>query len=155
MKVSNLEYLVDFLRVHIGDTGGSPTYSDETLHNTLRYAVMSLAARWHSKYYLTSDGVVIRNPTEIFDFSSPPVIQVPDTRPIILMASIIIKGGNKNSQAGNTISFRDDEISYSNLEASRQTSSSLQDDINELNNLFGKKLARAFYDSLVGWPQQY
>lgn len=155
MKTSNLEQLLDFLRLHIGDTGIA-TYSDETLHNALRYAVSSLMPRWSNKYYLDVDGVVHRSPDgSLFYFSSPPVVQSSDVRPIVLMASIIMKGGKKFSGVDNAVSWRDDEVSFSNLESSRQMTSTLNDDINELNRVLPTKLARPLHGTLYGFRRDW
>jgi hypothetical protein len=157
-KKSNLEGLIDFLRVHIGDTTGSPTYSDETLHNALRYGIMTLQPRWKSRYYLSADGVVTRSTSVRFEVAAPPVIQGKDVRAVILQASIIIKGGNKFSRSGSAVNWRDEEISFSNVESARQMSSTLTDDIQELEGLVpskNKKLANALYGSLYGWANDW
>ncbi len=151
-KRSNLEELLPDLRVQIGDTDSTPTYSDELLHAILRSAVSALMRRWSDKYYVDNEGVIYRNPNETFDWSSPPVVQRKDWRAITLQASIMIKSGKKFSESGNAVSWRDDEISYSSIEAAKQRSSTLTDDIVELDGLFPKtKLARPLYGRLKGW----
>ncbi len=154
-KASNLEELILPLRIQIGDTSATPTYSDETLHLTLKSSVSALMRRWNDKYYIDSDGVAHRNPYETFAFSSPPVIQYRDHRPIILQASIMIKGGMKYSESGNAVNWKDEEISYSNVEAARQRSSTLQDDVTELNALLPVKLAGVSYGRLYGWKHEW
>ncbi len=156
-KSSGLEELISILRIQIGDTESTPTYSDETLHEILRHSVSSLMNRWNHKYFVDNDGVVQRDTSDfIFDYSSPPVIQRQDHRAIVLMASIMIKSGKKFSTSSNTISFRDEEISYSNIESSRQLSSSLQDDLSELETMLPKKkLAKAVYSRLYGEVPDY
>jgi hypothetical protein len=157
-KTSNLEELILPLRIQIGDTGGTPSYSDETLHEILRVAVNGLMRRWNSKYYVDNNGVVQRNTTITFEFSSPPVIQRADHRAIVLMASIMIKGGKKFTEVSQVVSWRDDEVSYSNIEGARQRSTSLEDDVTELNSILPlpmKKLARALYGDLPGWTQDF
>ena len=154
-KTSNLEELIAPLRIQIGDLATTPTYSDETLHMVLRNAVTALMRRWNDRYYVDVDGVVHRNSGIEFIWSSPPVIQSGDTRPIIVQASIMIKTGKKFSEAGNAVSWKDDEISYSNREAALQTSSSLKDDIDELNTLLPVKLAGTKYGRLLGWDKDW
>jgi len=156
-KTSNLEELIYPLRIHIGDIAATPVYSDEVLHSTLRVAVSALMLRWYDKYYVDVDGVVHRNPsTSIFSFSSPPVIQNKDWMPIILQASIMLKSGKKFSESGNAISWRDDEISYSAIEAGKQRSDSLKDDIDALEKLLpSKKLARTLYGRLYPRMNDY
>lgn len=156
-KTSNLEELIGALRIQIGDIDTTPTYSDEHLHQVLGYAVNALMPRWSKKYYLDNDGVVQRNTgNAVFDFSSPPVIQRQDERAIILQASIMIKSGKKFSESGNAVTWKDEEISYSNREAALQRASSLSDDVAELNSILpAKKLARALYGRLYGWSKDY
>lgn len=155
-KTSNLEELIAPLRIQLGDLTATPTYSDETLHLVLRNAVEALMWRWYDKYYLTTEGVVARNPNITWEWSSPPVIQHKDRRPIVLQASIMIKTGAKFSESGNVASWRDDEISYSNIEAARQRSSTLDDDIKELEGLLpAKRLARPQSGRLGGWQKDW
>jgi hypothetical protein len=155
VKISNLEELIFPLRVHIGDID-SGTFSDQNLHGILRVAVAALMRRWNDRYYVDNDGVVHRNPNITFEWSSPPEIQHKDRRPIVLQASIMIKSGAKFSESGNTASWRDEEISYSNIESARQVSSSLSDDVAELDSLVPKqKLAYPVYGRLYGWKEHY
>jgi len=154
-KRSNLEELIGPLRVQIGDIGPVPTYSDETLHLVLRYATSALMVKWRDKYFVDVEGVVHRNSNETFDFSSPPEIQSKDWRAIVLQASIMIKSGTKFSESGNVASWRDEEIAYSNIESARQRSSTLDDDVAELNRLFPTKLARTGYGKLYGWTKDW
>lgn len=156
-KSSNLEILIDALRLQIGDTGVTMTYSDESLHSTLKYAVNALMRRWQNRYYLDSENVVQRNTINCyFDFASPPVIQRQDERAIVLMGAIIIKGGKKFSTASDVVSWKDDEVAYSNIESSRQTASSLSDDIKELELLLpSKRLARSISGRLEGYAREY
>ncbi len=154
---SNLEELISMLRIQIGDTSEtSPTYSDDLLHQILRNAVAALMRRWNDRYYLDNNGVVFRHPSETFQWSSPPVIQHKDRRAIVLQASITIKSGKKFTESDNVANWRDEEISYSNVEAARQRSSTLADDVAELENtLPAKKLARSSSERLYGWTTGY
>ena len=155
-KASNLEELIFPLRVQIGDTSEDQTFSDNSLHGILRVAVADLMRRWNDKYYVDNDGVVHRNPNITFEWSSPPEIQGKDRRPIVLQASIMIKSGAKFSESGDAVSWRDEEISYSSIEAARQKSSSLSDDMSELDALLPRrKLAYPVYSKLYGWKEDY
>jgi hypothetical protein len=154
-KRSNVEELLDPLRTHLGDTGTSPTYSDETLHRVLIDAVAAIGPRWRNKYYL-SDGAVERNTVNCtFEFTSPPVIQKVDERPIVLMASIMIKSGAVYTGAGDSVSWKDEEFSYSNESGQREKTASLQRDIDELNGFFPSKLAGPLYSRLKGWKKEW
>jgi hypothetical protein len=118
-------------------------------------SVEALMTRWSNRYYISADGVVTRNPNCTFEFSTPPVIQSKDKRAIVLMASIILKSGKKNTQSSSTASWKDDEVSYSNIEGSKQLSSSLTEDINELNRMLPIKLAQAKVHRNYGWVQDF
>jgi len=152
-KASGLEDIIEPLRIHLGDTGPTYSYTDELLHGALRSSVNALMNRWYRKYFVDNDGVVQRNPTASYDFSNPPVIQRQDERAIVLQASIMIKGGQKFSNVDNAISWKDDEISYSAIEAAKQRSSTLADDQSELDIILParKKLARPVSERLYGW----
>lgn len=155
-KASNLEELILILRFQIGDTDATPTYSDETLHIILRNAVSALMRRWSDRYFVDVEGVIHRNTSETFEWSSPPVIQHKDRRAIVLQASIVIKGGKKFSESGNVASWKDEEISYSNIEGAKQRSSTLTDDIAELESLLpSKRLARPRYGRQYGWARDW
>lgn len=158
-KRSNLEELIGALRVQIGDYSAIATYSDETLHNVLRYAVNALMRRWGNKYYVDNSGIVNRNLDYVsFDCAEPPVIQRQDERAIVLQASIMIKSGAKFSTVSSVVSWRDEEFSYSNTEAARQRSSTLNDDIAELDSILpppNKKLARAKMGRLEGFTADW
>ena len=156
-KISNLEELITPLRIQIGDLTSDPTYSDETLHEILRQSVAALMTRWNDRYYVTNEGVIERNTNEAFDWSSPPVIQHKDRRAIVLMASIMIKSGKKFAESGNIQNWRDEEISYSNVESARQLSSTAQEDRTELEAILpaGKRLARPLMDRLYGEPRPW
>lgn len=160
MEYTTVGYLIAPLRRHLGDITSPYTYEDSVLSGYLLDAVKALGGRWDHKYYVTtiggvSDLVVRTNEPDRFDFSEPPVIQYQDERPVILQASIIVKSSNKFSSSGSAVNWRDEEISYSNIESARQRSSALADDIAELNSLLVKKLARPKYGRLYGWNKEW
>ena len=155
-KASNLEDLIFPLRMQIGDTEKPYSLSDSYLHGVLLEGIYALMSRWNDKYYATNDGVVLRNPNTDFEWSSPPEIQQKDRRPIVLQASILIKSGVKFSESGSVASWKDEEISYSNIESAKQRSSTLEDDMKELEAILpSKKLARPKYGRLFGWKENY
>lgn len=159
ISVSNQKDIYDLLfelRLHLGDY--DPTsyrYMDKWLVTSLLLAVKSLQKWWNYRYLVdfnTED--VYRNPNIVFEYAEPPVIQDSDVRPIILMASIIIKKGQLENSAWSTGSWRDNEISVSNIEGSRVRQTSLNDDWNELKDLLRppqKKLAQAVKGRLPGY----
>jgi hypothetical protein len=155
MECTSVNYLITPLRRHLGDLTEPYEYEDAVLSGCLLDAVKALGTRWQGKYYVAEvesveDQVVRNSNADLFEFSEPPVIQYQDERPIILQASIIIKGSIKFDESGSVSSWRDEEFSYSNIESARQRSSTLDDDLQELNRILPIKLAKPVYGRLYG-----
>lgn len=171
---SDLDYLIGSLRAHLGDVQSPYTFSDELLRRALVDAVKALSFRWQSRYTISATGTIgalnytasgldynyysiSRNTVKyIFIDSEPPVIQIGDELPIILQASIIIKSGNLylGSAAGRFGSWRDDELSYSNIASVTSYRTSLEDDKAKLDEVLPPrtgKLARPSRQSLPGF----
>lgn len=152
---TNLDYLIDMLRLHLGDTDpASYRYMDEWLRTALVASVKELQRWWNYRYLLDSSYNVYRNPNHVFLFSEPPIIQDADEKPIILMASIIIKKGSLENNSWNVGSWRDAEISYSNIEGNRAKLESIRDDWNQLTALLKpptKRLVQSKKGSLPGY----
>lgn len=116
----NLEYLIPALRMQIGDTVPSAyRYLDEWLNVALISAIKALQRWWGDKYLIDTYGIVTRNTLSTFSYDEPNIIQSKDERPIILMASILIKSGQLESNSWNVGSWKDAEVAVSNIEGSR------------------------------------
>lgn len=154
---TNLDYLITPLRLHIGGNTPPYTYSSDELRTHLVYAVKALAGRWNNRYIINSTtNYAERNPYLSYGFTDPPLIQFSDERAIILQASIDIKGTDSYLSGANAVSWKDDEVSYSNLESVKQRENSLLRDILELNNILpvaGKRLAGPRKASLPGFTE--
>lgn len=153
---TNLDYLIDSLRLQLGDIDPlAYRYLDEWLRTSLVVGMKALQKWWNYKYLVDVDSNVYRNPNDpTFLFPEPPIVENADERPIVLMASIITKGGSLENNAWSVGSWRDAEIYYSNTEGSRAKESSLQKDIDELKSLLtppNKKLARPLKGHLPGY----
>jgi hypothetical protein len=110
--------------------------------------------RWNYKYLLDDSHEAYRNPTIVFLFPEPPVIEEGDLWPILLQASIIIKSGSLENSSWNFNSWRDAEIAYSNLESARSKDKSLDRDIELLDQMLpwrGKRLAAPIKGHLPGY----
>lgn len=155
MATTTLTYLVSDLRLQLGDMDSSAyRYLDEWLETALLMSVKTLGRWWNFKYLVNTSNEVYRNPNTIFLFGEPPVIEVYDERPIVLMASIIIKEGSLENNSWNSISWRDNEISFSNLEGSRAKQESIFKDWEELKSLISpptKRLSTPQKSSLPGY----
>ena len=155
MATVNLSYLIPRLRLHLGDLDAtSYRYLDEWLRLALVASVETLQTWWNHKYRLDDNNDVYRNTTIRFLFPEPPVIQKSDNRPIILMAAIILKSGQLENLSWNVGAWKDAEISYSNIEASRRKDEMLKRDWTELTNILKppqKRLASSNKGHLPGY----
>jgi len=153
VSTSNLDYLIDGLRLHLYDIDStSYRYADEWLLTSLVASVKTLMNWWDDKYLIDTDNNVLRNTDLTFEYDSPPIVEIQDERPIILMASIIIKRGTLENNAWDYGSWKDDEISVSNIEGSRAKQASLRDDWDELIGYItppSKHLATTLKNSLI------
>jgi hypothetical protein len=116
----SIDYLIPFLRVRIGDIdSASYRYMDEWLLIALIAAVRGLERYWGSKYKITEGGSVTRN-TSYADFEfaeSEGLIQKKDEDIIIIKTALIVLEGSLENSAWAIGSWRDAEISYSNIQA--------------------------------------
>lgn len=155
METTTLDYLLLDLRLQLGDTDSSTyRYMDEWLLKSLIMAIKALGRWWRFKYLVDELNNVYRNDLYPFTLSSPPIIEMTDERPIILMASIIVKGGDLEKNVWGLGSWRDAEVYYSNTEAAKSKNESLRRDIDELESLLlppTKRLARTQKGSLPGY----
>ncbi len=130
-----MQDLMPALRLHLGDTDPSTyRYIDDWLHIALESAIKALQRWWGDKYIFVNTGEhLIRNPDYAgFIEDSPPIIQRRDERPIILMASILVKSGQLEANSWNVGSWRDAEIAVSNIETGRSKEFSVRLDWDEL-----------------------
>lgn len=156
IRTSNLDYLIDILRLHLYDIDPSSyRYEDDWLLTALVASVKSLMKWWNNKYLIDTSNNVTRNSnwdSSDYAFTSPPIVETGDERAIVLMASIIIKRGTLENNAWDYGSWRDDEIAYSNIEGAKQKKGSLKDDWDELTSLVTpptKKLAQTLKRDLI------
>ena len=154
-SVTNLDYLIDGLRLHIGDiTPATYRYADEWLRTALVMSVKALQRWWNYKYLVDTDYNVYRNQNFTYLFPEPPIIENGDEQPIILMASIITKEGSLEQNSWAVGSWRDAEISYSNIEGNRSKEGSIDRDWKLLTDILKppmKRLAQAKKQSLKGY----
>ncbi|MHA1949609.1 MAG: hypothetical protein ACW99G_07995 [Candidatus Thorarchaeota archaeon] len=153
---TTLDYFLPELRLHLGDIDPATyRYTDEWLEVALEISIKALGRWWNLKYLLdSSTKLVTRNPNLSFVLAEPPVIEMQDERPILLMASIVIKEGSLEANSWSAGAWRDAEISFSNLEGSRSKQISLKKDWEELSMLLStpkQRLAQTVKGSLKGY----
>lgn len=156
--VTNLDYLIDQLRLWIGDTNPlSQRYSDSWLRTSLVGSVKALRAWWRDKYLIDDTTYnVSRNSgrSYLFEYGEPPIVDHRDEMPIILMASIIIKSGSLQNAAWDLVSWRDFEVSVSSQEVGSTLKISLQRDWDLLKDYLvapTRHLAGSRKRSLIGY----
>ena len=118
---TDLDYLIPELRWRIGDIDSTAyRYLDSWLRVSLVAAIKALQ-RWWGIRYLIDDTTytVTRYSGSTFLFTEPPVIQQQDETPIVLMAALMIKDGSLETSAWSIGSWRDAEVSVSNIESGR------------------------------------
>jgi hypothetical protein len=132
--VSNLDYLIPVLRLKLGDTTPATyRYLDAWLSVSLIAAIKSLSRWWNFRYLVDASNVITRNADNDFTIDeSFGLIQKSDEWPIVLMAAILIKDGSLQNSAWDIGSWRDAEISYSNIQSGVLKDASIKRDWEEL-----------------------
>jgi hypothetical protein len=156
-ETTNLDYLIDSLRLHLGDTNsGSYRYTDEWLRTALIMSVKALQRWWDYKYLVDTNYDVYRNQHWTYLFPEPPIIEHGDEYPVILMAAIITKEGSLENNSWNVGSWKDAEIAFSNIEGNKAKMESLKNDWDALTDIIKpptKRLARTTKGSLPGYKR--
>jgi hypothetical protein len=152
-SATDLDYLIPALRMHLGDTDET-VYSDGMLRRALVEGFKLVQPRWNFRYLIDSDYTVTRNPNTTFVQPSPPVIMYADERPIVLGAAIILRGGLIWTAGSDAVSWKDEEVSFSNVTGSKMREASYLRDWEELNQLLperGNRLASTTRQELPGF----
>jgi hypothetical protein len=151
----NVDYLIPYLRLKLGDINpASYRYLDEWIKTSLLLSIRTLGRRWDNKYVVTDSGIVTRNITYIdweFDESSG-TIQDKDENPILLQAALIILEGSLENSAWDIGSWRDAEISVSNIEQGRLRDGTIIKMQTELDSILKppiKRLVRSSRRTLI------
>jgi hypothetical protein len=155
MASVTVDYLVPFLRLKIGDTNpASYRYLDSWLIISLDLAIKNLQRFWNFKYLIDSSNNVTRNPSRINIRSLSPflfdesygVIQPSDEYVIVLMAAILVIEGSLENSAWDAVSWRDNEVSFTNSFNTNTRNTNLDRMITELNSLIKSPSKR------LAWP---
>jgi hypothetical protein len=151
---TNLDYLFTALRLHINDNTEPYTFSDDELRTRLVYAVKALQPRWNYKYLVDADNNTSRNPNVTYLFPDPPTVEYGDERPIVLQAAIDMLSAQIKSSSQSAVSWKDDEVSFSNISGNKMLEDALIRDIAELQSLVplpSMRLASTRKQSLKGF----
>jgi len=155
IRTSNLGLLIPQLRIILGDTTPSTfRYLDMWLHEALVAGVKFLGPWWSSRYLIDSNNNVYRNTLVTFDEVDPPVILPYDEMPIVLAAALLTLEGGLENASWDLASWRDAEISFSNLEGGRQKDKGIERLWKQLTSLVsppGKQLAGSRKSHMPGY----
>lgn len=136
---TNLNYLRDILRLNMGDIDSTAyRYVDEWIDTALVASVKALQIWWNFKYIIDTDNDVVRNSSlasKTYEFDSPPTLQTSDERPVVLMAMLILKQGSLENASWSVGAWKDNEISYSNIQAAKTKENNIDRDWDELISL--------------------
>jgi hypothetical protein len=151
-----IEYLTPMLRLKMGDTNpASYRYADDWMKTALITAVRFLERWWNSRYTISDMGVVERSPYALYQTPvSTRVIETADEYIIVLAASFLTLQGALENSAWDTVSWKDAEISYTNLESGRIRDKNVDRLWTELEAYLippSKRLARAQKGTLPGF----
>jgi hypothetical protein len=89
-----------------------------------------------------AEGSVFRNPFVTFTQYSPPIIQSEDEVAIVLAAKLLLRRSQVASSASAFVSWKTEDISYSNLGSERSLTKLLESDQKELDDYFRSKIAK-------------
>jgi len=149
--VTGLDYLIPDLRVHLGDTSEPYRYEDAHLRHGLVMACKTLMKKWRNRYTINASYIVARSSSASFEIASPPIIEYADERAFILQAAIIIRGADLKDSAWDIASWRDDEVSYSNLAGGAELRKGYLDDVKELEEFLRRRLFSGSRQSMGGF----
>jgi len=153
----DLSNLIPELRLKLGESDATKyKYTDEWLDVSLIAAVKLLSKWWNFKYLLDSNNNVTRNPrlTYLFDEDSYGVLEQGDDQIIIIYAAIITAEGELEKNAWDLGSWKDAEISFSNIQSGKTSDDILIRWYNELKSYLvppNKRLLKAQKYSLPGY----
>lgn len=145
MTDTTMDYLLPTLRLKIGDIDSTHyRYLDEWLDISLVAAIKGLQRYWDSKYLVSDTGLVSRNPEyQKFEFDETSgVIQNKDEEIIVIKAAIIILEGSLENSAWSIGSWKDAEISYSNIQQGNIRSSTVTNLRSQLDALIKSPMKR-------------
>jgi hypothetical protein len=148
---SNIDYLIPYLRIKLGDVSAT-RYSTDWLRTALLLAVRVSQRYLNNKYLVDDNNSVYRNPDYPYFVQEYGIIEARDEPIIVLLAAIIVLEGSLENSAWDAVSWRDNEISFSNLEQFRTRGDVLDKLVDELNSLLLPPVKRLAKPMKVGMP---
>ena len=158
---TDLDYLIPELRLYMSDYSTPYTYTDELLRMCLVNALKALGRLWHNRYFIAYDAatdtyVTTRNgDIATFIQNEPPVVETADEAVIILQAAIVLKSAVMYDSTWDIASWKDDEVSYSNLQGGKLRNDSLLRDQELLKELLKSRLHPGKVQAMPGFHLPY
>jgi hypothetical protein len=153
MATTTVNFLIPAVRLRIGDMDATAyRYADSWILTALVLSVKTLQKYWNYKYLVNDVNEVYRNEHTSFLFPEPPVIQNSDEGVIVLMAAIIMLEGSLENSAWSAVSWRDAEISFSNLEQFRSRDTLLGRLLKELSEIIKAPTLKLIWPSKQSLP---
>lgn len=153
-----IDSLIPYIRVRLGDISSPYRYEDSWISSAVRAAVVLLERYNYNKYIIsTSTNDIIRNPyftSWYYSESEVGVLEPQDVSIFVTASTLIISQGDLESNAWNVGSWKDFEISYSNISAGKHKNDNISRLWDELHNLITpptKRLATPRKGSLPGY----
>jgi hypothetical protein len=140
--------------MHLGDVSEPYTYTDNFLKRSLVLGFYLVQPRWNFRYLMDAGYAVTRNPNTTFILAPPPVIMYADERPIILGAAIALRGGLIWTAGSDAVSWKDEEVSFTNISGAKMREASFLRDWDELHQLLperGNRLASTIKGETPGF----
>ena len=148
---SNIDYLIPYLRLKLGDINAT-RYENDWLRTALLLAVRVSQRYLNNKYLIDDQNNVYRNPNFPYFIQEYGIIEARDEPIIVLLAAIIVLEGSLENSAWDAVSWRDNEIAFSNLEQFRTRGDILGRLVDELHSLLLPPVKRLARPVRVGMP---
>jgi hypothetical protein len=150
--MSDVTFLIPDLRVQLGDLTEPYRFSDDTIETALFTAIKILGRRWRYRYLIDEDDTVTRNSSINFETTSP-TIEFADQGIIVLQAAIILKSSSAWESTWDIGSWRDDEVSYSNIQAAKSRDASIAQAELLLEKALKSRLHPGIVNSMPGFHE--
>jgi len=149
--MSDLTFLVESLRNYIGDISSPYRFTDDELEVGLYTGLDMLLSRLRFKYTIDESDAITRTSGSKFYQDSPPVIEHADQACIIVQAAIVLKSASAWDASWDVASWKDDEISYSNIQGARSKDQSIANDLKLLDDLLKRRLLTSKLSKMPGF----
>jgi len=151
--MSDLATLVGSLRNYLGDSDTPYRFDAEELETSLDTALYMLLRRLNFKYTMDTSGTITRTSGATFKVDSPPVVEFADQAAIIIQAAIITKSASAWDSSWDVASWKDDEISYSNIQGARSKDQSIATDLQLLEDVLKRRLLLGRVSQMMGFHE--